>query len=38
VDEILVQDKTATIKSSYAALAETMQKIKLGNLIQVAQF
>ena len=32
VDEIVVQDKTATIKGSYAALAETMQKIKMGNL------
>jgi len=32
VDEIVVQDKTATIKGSYAALAETMQQIKMGNL------
>ena len=35
VDEIVVQDKTATIRGSYAALAETMQamqKAKVGNL------
>jgi DNA invertase Pin-like site-specific DNA recombinase len=32
VDEILVKDKTATIKGSYAALAETMQQIKMGDL------
>lgn len=32
VDEIVVQDKTATIKGSYAALADTMQKIKMGSL------
>jgi len=32
VDEIVVQDKTATIKGSYAALAETMQQIKMGSL------
>jgi site-specific DNA recombinase len=32
VDEIVVEDKTATIKGSYAALAETMQTIKKGNL------
>lgn len=32
VDTIVVEDKTATIKGSYAALAETMQKIKLGSL------
>ena len=32
VDEIVVVDKTATIKGSYAALADTMQKIKKGNL------
>jgi site-specific DNA recombinase len=32
VDEIVVEDKTATIKGSYAALAETMQQIKKGNL------
>lgn len=32
VDEIVVQDKTATIRGSYAALAETMEQIKLGNL------
>ncbi len=32
VDEIVVQDKTATIKGSYAALAETMQTIKKGSL------
>lgn len=30
VDEIVVQDSRAHIKGSYAALAETMQKIKLG--------
>ncbi|MDP1646070.1 MAG: recombinase family protein [Thiobacillus sp.] len=36
VDEIVVQDKAATIRGSYAALAETMlvmQKEKMGNLI-----
>lgn len=39
VDEIVVKDKTATIKGSYAALAQTMQQIKKGNLNnQVAQF
>lgn len=38
VDEIVVQDKTATIRGSYAALAETMQKIKMGNLNQVPTF
>ncbi len=32
VDEIVVEDKTATIKGSYAALAETMQSIKKGSL------
>ncbi len=32
VDEIVVKDKMATIKGSYAALAETMELIKLGNL------
>lgn len=32
VDEIVVKEKTATIKGSYAALAETMQQIKMGNL------
>ena len=32
VDEIVVKDKTATISGSYAALAETMEKIKTGNL------
>ena len=32
VDEIVVQEKTATIRGSYAALAETMQQIKTGNL------
>ncbi len=32
VDEIVVEDKTATIKGSYAALAQTLQKIKMGNL------
>ena len=32
IDEIVVEEKTATIKGSYAALAETMQKIKKGNL------
>jgi hypothetical protein len=34
----MVQDKTATISGSYAALAETMQTIKLGNLNQVPSF
>jgi site-specific DNA recombinase len=38
VDEIVVQDKTATISGSYKALAETMQKIKMGNLVQVPTF
>jgi site-specific DNA recombinase len=38
VDEIVVEDKTATIRGSYAALAETMQKIKMGNLHQVPTF
>ena len=38
LDEIVVQDKTATIKGSYGALAETMQKIKMGNLNQVPSF
>ena len=38
VDEIVVQDKTATIKGSYGTLAETMQKIKMGNLNQVPSF
>lgn len=33
VDEIVVQDKTATVRGSYAALADTMQKIKMGSLI-----
>jgi len=32
VDEIVVEDRTATIKGSYAGLAETMQAIKKGNL------
>jgi hypothetical protein len=38
VGEIVVQDKTATIKGSYFALAETMQQIKMGNLKQVPTF
>ena len=38
VDEIVVQDKTATVKGSYEALAETMQQIKMGNLNQVPSF
>jgi hypothetical protein len=38
VDEFVVQEKTATIKDSYAALMETMQKIKMGNLNQVPAF
>lgn len=42
VDEIVVQGKAATIRGSYAALAETMlvmQKEKMGNLItQVPTF
>ena len=38
VDEIVVQDKTATIRGSYAALAETMEQIKMGNLKQVPTF
>ena len=32
VDEIVVQDKAATIRGSYAALAEVMQMVKVGNL------
>ncbi len=32
VDEIVVQDKAATIKGSYAALAGVMQMVKVGNL------
>jgi len=32
VDEIVAQDKTTTIKGSYATLAETMQTIKMGTL------
>ena len=32
VDEVVIQDGTATIRGSYAALAETMHKIKVGNL------
>ncbi len=38
VDEIVVQDKTATVRGSYEALAETMQQIKMGNLNQVPSF
>lgn len=38
VDEIVVEDKTATIRGSYAALAEAMHKIKVGNLNQVPTF
>ncbi|MGO9444337.1 MAG: hypothetical protein ACLPXB_06105 [Thiobacillaceae bacterium] len=38
VDEIVVQDDTATMKGSYVALAETMHTIKLGNLNQVPNF
>ena len=38
VDEIVVQDKTAAIKGSYSALAETMQTIKMGSLNQVPSF
>lgn len=37
VDEIVVQDKVATIRGSYAALAGTMQamqKAKVGNLLE----
>ena len=32
VDEIVVENKTATIKGSYGALAETLQQIKKGSL------
>ncbi len=32
VDEIVVKEKTATVKGSYAALADTLQAIKTGNL------
>ena len=38
VDEIVVEDKTATVKGSYEALAETMQQVKMGNLNQVPSF
>jgi site-specific DNA recombinase len=38
VDEIVVQDKTATISGSYAALADTMQTIKMSDLNQVPSF
>jgi len=39
VDEIVVNDKVATIKGSYAALAATMGEIKrMGNLNQVPTF
>ena len=38
VEEIVVEDKSATVRGSYAALAETMQKIKMGNLNQVPTF
>jgi len=40
VDEIVVEDKTATIKGSYAALAAAaaMGKIKAGHLNQVPTF
>jgi site-specific DNA recombinase len=38
VDEVVVQDKTATVNGSYEALAETMQQIKKGNLNQVPSF
>ena len=38
VDEIVVEEKNATVKGSYAALAETMQQIKMGNLKQVPSF
>ena len=38
MDEIVVQDNTATVKGSYAALAETMQQIKMGTLNQVPSF
>lgn len=30
IDEIVVEDQAAHIKGSYTALADTMQKIKLG--------
>lgn len=32
VEEIVVENKTATIKGSYGSLAEMMHKIKVGNL------
>jgi site-specific DNA recombinase len=38
VEEIVVQDKTATVRGSYEALAETMRQIKKGNLNQVPSF
>ena len=38
VVDIVVQDKNASIRGSYAALAETMDKIKMGNLNQVPIF
>ena len=38
VDEVVVKGKSASIKGSYVALAETMQQIKMGNLNQVPTF
>ena len=38
VDEIMVEDKTATIKGSYDALASTIHQIKMGTCHQVPTF
>ena len=38
VDEVVVENQTATIRGSYAALAGTMHKIKVGDLNQVPTF
>ena len=38
VDEVVAHDNTATIRGSYAALAGTLHKIKVGDLNQVPTF
>ncbi|MBS4097061.1 MAG: hypothetical protein KGZ83_09540 [Sulfuricella sp.] len=38
VDEIVVEDKAATIKGSYGALASTIHQIKMGTCSQVPTF
>lgn len=38
VDEIVVEDKTATIRGSYGALASTIHQIKMGTCNQVPTF